>query len=386
MRNFCIVLIAALWLAQAPALAHLTKPAKRDRETQQVLYEAGKYLEKKNSTKALDVLRPYMAKHPDASDPMIWYALGNARYLGGQPRAAYDAWKKGYGLDPSSFPLCVNLARTALDLKRFAEAGDLLEKAFSLSRPKKSELLYQSAVALYHGGKYSRARKVLDRFFQSRKSAENDPLQLYIQICIEMKDWEAAEDKLRLFLDKNPQDAAWWELLAQVRSSRGDHRGATAALEILYRLKPPSSKEWEQMADRYFYLNLPLRAAHCLERAWGKHPGPAQCDRLAAAYAQAQQTGRALDYLDQAIAQAPTGKRFLEKGKLYYERGQWKTALVSLKKAVQAAPDLALAHLLIGYCALETGDDNLARTAFSAAAKEKKYYKEANAGLVFLGE
>jgi len=348
-------------------------------EEQKSLYEAQEAIRAKQFQKAWEILLAHLREHPDKPHPLICYALGNAWYLGGNPQKAYEAYEKGVALAPDSLPLCSNLGKVAYELGKYRKAGEMFEKAYALTRPRNSDLLYHAGGAYYQAKAFKSAKSVLSRVIQSgaQKKDRTDALRLLIQVCLESEDWKKAEVTLQDFLHQNPTDTEYWKLLSQIRMRRNDYRGAVSALEILYRIAPPSSEKWEEMANLCFHMNAPLKAARYLEKAYGPHPGPAQCDKLSSAYAQAQRLDKAVRYLDLAMQGGRSAKRLLEKGKLFYERGRWSQAIRAFQECVRLSPDNAFAHLLLGYCALEKEDFTLARKSFSAASKGGKYRKDA---------
>ena len=76
--------------------------------------------------------------------------------------------------------------------------------------------------------------------------------------------------------------------------------------------------------------------------------------------------------------------RLLEVGKLHYQHGHWKKAMEVLQRVTDKAPDIALAQLLLGYCAWESGDLPLAERSFQKAAAEKRYKNHARGALATL--
>lgn len=382
-RPLLIFLICVLLpLANVPVSAE--RAPSYTPEEQKSLYEAQEAIRAKQFQKARDILLAHLREHPDKPHPLIYYALGNAWYMSGNLRKAYGAYEKGFALAPDSLPLCSNLGKVAYELGRFRKAGEMFEKAYALTKPRNTELLYHAGGAYYQAKAFRSAKSVLSRLIQSKTTQKKDrteALRLLIQVCLESEDWKKAEAMLQDFLRQNPTDAEYWKLLSQIRMRRNDYRGTVSALEILYRIAPPSSQKWEELANLCFHMNAPLKAARYLEKAYGPHPGPAQCDKLSRAYAQAQRLDRAVRYLDLAMQGGRSAKRLLEKGKLFYERGRWGQAIRAFQECVRLSPDNAFAHLLLGYCALEKEDFALARKSFSAASKGGKYRRDALSAL-----
>lgn len=385
-KMYRLLILTTLLLTSLPTILFAeAESAYLPREEQKALYEAQQSVGRNEYQKAGQLLQEYLETHPDRpASPLLFYALGNAWYLNGNPGKAYQAYQKGYELYPSSFKLCANLAATAYEIRNYSQAGTLFEKAYRLSRPAKAELLYQAGTAYYQADAFGKARTVLRRLLRTGSEADSSWLQLFVHVCLKLGDRKNAEKVLEKFLNRNPKETEYWRLLYQIRIGRNDHRGAAGALEVLCEIGPGTRKDREELANLYFYLNIPLKGARALEKAYGPGPGPGECEKLSRAYAQAQRPDKAIHYLDMAIRQERTSARLLEKGKLHYERGQWDAAITSLRESLRMNPENRFARLLLGYCAMEKGDITLARESFLKASEGKKYRKEALSALEIL--
>lgn len=348
-----------------------TETASLTKEEQKALYEAQEAIKGKAFQKASRLLTEHLRKYPDKPNPLVFYALGNAWYLGKNLNKAFKAYEQGFTRYPSSYLLCTNLGAVSYELEKYHKAGELFEKAYKLSKSPQKEMLYQAGTAYYQAKAFQKAKSVLRRLHRASGSSKKSWIQLLIHVCLELKDWKEAENTLLNFLNRNPEDTEYWKLLSQVRFRRNDYRGAASALEIIYGITPPTSKESEELANLYLHLNFPLKAIQHLEKAYGPSPTPKQCDKISKIYVQARRTDQAIRYLDMAIKQEYSSARLLEKGKLCYEQARWNEAIKALSACVQKNPREELAHLLIGYCALEKENFDLARKAFLKASKGK---------------
>ena len=356
------------------------------REEQKALYEAQEATKGKAFQKAARLLTEHLRKYPDKPDPLVFYALGNAWYLSGNLKNAYNAYEQGFRQYPSSSLLCTNFATVSYKLEKYSKAGELFEKAYKLSRSPQKEMLYQAGTAYYQAKAFKKAKSVLRRLNSGREVMKKSWIQLLIHVCLELKDWREAEKMLLKFLNRNPTDTEYWRLLSQIRFRRNDHRGAASALEILYGISPPTLKELEELANLCLLMNFPLKAIRYLEKAYGPSPTPKQCDRISIICVQARRPDQAIRYLNMAIQQVPSSSRLLEKGKLCYEQGHWNKAITAFRACIQKNPYEELAHLLMGYCAVEKEDFVLARNAFLKASKGKKYRDQALSALKVLND
>lgn len=338
-------------------------------------------MKNKSFHKASNLLSEYINKNPGSKNSLIWYALGNALYMSQNLEKALSAYEKGFKIDPGSYNLCINIAKTSYDLKQFFKAGEFFEKSFNLTNSKNRELLFQAGTAYYQGKNLEKAGAALKKAVSDQKQSKTEWLRLYIHICLELKEWKEAEITLEKFLNKNPGDIQYWKILANTRLNRKNYKEAAAALEIAYSIKTPSSKEWEELANLYFHLNFPLKAARTLEKAYGKKPDAKQCEKLSSAFAEAQRKEKAIKYINLAIEQTPCADIYYKKGQLCYEWGVWKKAVKSFQNCIKLNPDKDMAYLLLGYCALEIEDYDLACKSFLSASKKAKYKKQALDGL-----
>jgi tetratricopeptide (TPR) repeat protein len=355
---------------------------------QKTLYAAQKAIEQKDYAQARELLLDYVQKYPQKPHAMIYYLLGNAWYLSHDLQKAYHAYKTGMSLDANYLPLCHNLAQVAYELGKYREAGKFFEQAYACaSQAKKTdrELLYNAALAWYQAGAYHKALQVLERLITwPADKIQKDWIELDVYVLLELKKFQKAREIISNYLAHDPALSKFWKLLAHIAIQQEDYAQAVSALEIAYKLKPPTPEEWQELARIYFYLNIPLKAAKALEKAYGPDPNPKECDELARGFAQANRLDKAIYYLDLALQKEPTSKRYLEKGQIYYSHGQWVEAARAYENALHLDQKNGLAYFMLGLCAMEMEDFSQAQKAFSQAARYSKYKDQAEAFLAAL--
>ncbi len=350
-----------------------------------VLVKAQEAIDKKSYKRAEELVTKYLNKSRKPHH-LAYYVLGNACYLDGRPLDAYSAYRYAYKLNPSYRPVCINLAKVCYDLKKFKEAGNLFLHAYDISEKPDPELLYEAGAAYYQGKLYGKAKAVLERLIKENQNIKEAWLKLFVFTCLELKEWNTAEHYLLCFLKKHKTKSTYWKLLAQVRLQRNDYSGAAVALEVAYRLAPPSSWKWKELADIYLYIGVPLKAARCLEKAYGKNPSPGQLDKIAKTYAEAHRVEKAVLYYTKALSRKPSASRWLEIAKLYYRNGMWKEATRALEESLKLDSRNGLAHLLLGYSSWNLGNETLALKELHAASKYEKYRDQALAALEVIKE
>lgn len=378
MRRRIILLLAAL-LIVGPAQA--SRP-KLPPDVHQALYDAQEALKAGKPSKARRILEDHLKSRPKAAHPMIYSLLGGAWHDMGDDGRALSAYEKGLALDPGSYPLHVNAGNAAYELERFAVAADHFLKASDLTTGDDGpDLRYQAAVAAYQGQDPGRSREILERLLKTRPSAPADWLRLYVHACLDLGEAGAATSRLESLLEQTPDAAEYWRLLARLRSENGDDPGAAAALEIAHALAAPSAQEAETLAALYQHLGFSFKALVLLETLWDPNPSPEQLDRLAELAAAASLTDRAAAFLDRRIAIQPDIDARVRKARYLIDAGRWNAARQSLDACLREAPNHALARLLMGHCAMETGDLNMAETALAGAVEDDVYGDQARAAL-----
>ncbi len=351
-----------------------------------VLIRAQEAIDKKSYRNAEKILTSYLEDSSHEPHYLAYYLLGNAYYLENRTGDAYRSYVKAYELNRYYRPVCINLAKVCYDKKKYREAGDLFLQVYEISGKADPEFLYEAAVAYFQGKLYRRTKTVLLQLLSTAKTIKESWLKLSVYTYLELKDWNTAERYVLSLLKRNVSNASYWKLLAQVRLRKGDYMGTASSLEIAYRIDPPKGKQWKDLANIYFYVGIPLKAARCLTKAYGVNPSPRQLDEIAGAYARAHRLKDAVNYFEEAIKIKPTGTRYLEIAKLYYRNGMWEDAKKMLHKSITLNPRNGLAHLLLGYCSWQTDDTSMAIRELRKASKYRHYREQALTALDIIEE
>ncbi|MBW1712214.1 MAG: tetratricopeptide repeat protein [Deltaproteobacteria bacterium] len=375
------------WLLPGPAAARSGSDPKLSPAQQRALYQAQEAMaEEKNYGQARKPLLDYLKAHPDQPHHLIYYVLGLTWHQEGNLARADEAYGRALDLKPDHQPSCLNLAAVRYERQRPGQAARLWEKAYHLADQPDPQVLYQAAAAYYQAQEHGQAARVLKDLLAGRGQPPKEWLQLWIHVLYELEDLKETERVLTRFVERFPGEADYWRLLAQVRFRQKRHRAAAAALEVAYALKPPQAGAWKNLADVYFYLNVPLRGVRALQKAYGPRPSAQECDQLAQWLVRAGRLEEALSYLDLALRKEPTAQRHLEKGRLLYQNGRYGRAVAALQAAVSLEPDLYSAQLLLGLSALEIEMIPLAQKALTAAARSDKHRNQAQAALLLVAD
>lgn len=354
--------------------------AKIPPEGRQTLYKAQQHMDEKNYSQATKLIREYMETTSETIHEQIYITLGGAYHLAGNKKKSLATFRKGHQQHPKNEFLCLNTGILFYELEQFGNAGAYLEKAFSLQEKGSGDLLFQAGSAYYLGEKYSAAVKVLTRLLKLTPKPKSEWVRLTIHSMIEAKQTKQAERLLLTYLNLNPNQVAYWELLAKLYLDREAYKQAASALEVAYQIKDPDKAKLEQLAYLYRYLEAPLMAASTLQRAYGSTPSHKQVLKIAALTASAGRTEAAVNYLKRYGRTTPA---LLEQGKLLYQARQFEKAKAALTQCIsqKAIPE---ARFYLALCAWEQRDWKTAHTLFSKLAGDKKLRQRAASSLAVI--
>jgi tetratricopeptide (TPR) repeat protein len=339
-------------------------------------------MDRKDYAQAAAVLQTYMDEAGEAAPPQVWTYLGGALYQNGDVDKAARIFCSGHEVYPDNSLLCLNAGNTLYELERFAEAAPLLEKAYGLQQPSKPEWLYQAGAAYYQGKTFGESARVLQRLLKSTATPRKEWIRLAIHALLESGRAPEAESLLLNYLAISPQEADYWRLLAKLYMEREQFERAGAALEICYRLAPPSLNDMEQLASLYNYRNAPLLAASTLKTAYGQSPSREQTLRVAALLASAGRTSQAVDYLDTYLG---AGQGALEKGKYLYGARRFEQAESEFRKLL-SLEDQPEARFYLALCAWERTDWKAARRELERIAELKAFRAKTSSYLTVLAD
>ncbi len=364
------------------------KPGRLSPATRCAMVKAQEALSQEKYDKARQILSSYLKDHAREAPADIYWLLGNSWFLKDKPARACEIYRRGLECFPDNQSLHQNYAVASYVRKDFRTAGDYFVKAFELEKENPDAgLLYKAGSAYYNAGSYGRAKETLKRLISMEEKVRPEWRKLLVYTNISLKDWDSAESALEPLLNNNPASSDYWKLLAKLHLNRDKYRDAAAALSIAYEINPPGkASAWAELADMYFYLNAPLKAGRCLVRGYGEDLSLEQLDRLAHAYGRALRYEKAIEYINKAIAIEPAPERYRTRAVYYYRDRQFSDALASFRKVVENKPEDDWAHLMMGFCAMELDNLELAQKAFSGAAGSEKFGTWARSALAMVDD
>lgn len=218
--------------------------------------------------------------------------------------------------------------------------------------------------------------------------------RLLVGLYAELKQYGAAIAVLTELLRRSPDNAAYWRDLYGLELRRGRYDRAAAALSLAQRLGLlRSERDILQLADVYRLAGLPYQAGVLLEQAMSAGKlgrSPAHWALAADAWLQAQETDRALQALDQALATpglAAEGRPLqVRLGGLLVQRGRWQEAVTLLERASGqvAGQERGRVYLLLGIAYAEQQADAPARQALLEARRHPGSRETAQRWLSYL--
>ncbi len=385
-KILCYTIFTAFILSlMIPCVQAKTKVEDLPKEAIKAMYLAQQALQDKKFDDAITALTEYMKVAIKAIPLQAYQMLGYAWYEKKEPEQTRKVYEKAHKAYPKNPEMLQNYTILTYETGNLLKAGQLFEKLYRLKGSTDKKILYQASGIYYQSENFKEARRVLKELLSS-KNPEPRWYEDMIAICIELKEWNHAEKWAKTFLEKNPAQAKYWRLLAQMRLDREEYRSAVSALEIAYRLKKAQSSEWAELGDLYMYLNAPLMAIRCLETAYGKNIPHKQKIKIARIYARTLRFDKGIKYLNEAYKAKPDPQLLFEKGRMLYDAMEYKKAIATLEQCTQKDPKFGQAYILAGFAAWNINDFKKARSCFAGASTLPKFRTQANDAVTVLDD
>ena len=323
-----------------------------------VVYKAQRELKAGNCSGAIKIIEGFLDKNPQVSNPAVYLLLGDAYSMCKRFARACISYREGFRLAPSDSRLCVGLARTEFELKRFADAGVTYGRCAKLVKKKdaRDELLFSAALAFERAGLYRTAMKIAEKITGNSNTSSKRYLLLLLQTSYKAGRWNNAEKALFKILDRSPMDEKFWNLLASVERKRGNLVGMVAALEIASFVKR-SIGNVKRLAQTYEYLGLLDRAGDEYRILWNLQSIEPDYEKLVKLYTASGNFDKALLSADEAIRR---GKSALldEKGRILLRIGDVKKAIETFEMARKNREKDLQARFWLAYALFKQGDWN----------------------------
>ena len=427
-----MVAVISLFSAAAAAAA-ADRPETVPVRVRMVLRQVQPLMEKKAYAAAAEKVRSFLpppketgAGQPDKNGvyehPLLYFTLGNCEFLSAHYPEAVAGYRQAIRLKPTYSSAWLNLARAHYEMGRFENAGDCFINGYEHSVKREAQSLYYAASCFNLARRYDKSRAVFERLLQDHPTevapawrgvlvqallALNKPrLALpHIEVLAGnagddgRSQWQALLLAQYMALDMTdrarryaagltrdyPLAPRWWKALAHLELAAGDHRAALVAMTVYGSLAPFSPAEKKLVADLYFQADIPLKAAPLYASLLADNHDPATAEKIARCYLKLDQPERAFEWIDRALSQHPGEKLFILKGDILYELKRYRDAYAAFEAAVKLKGETAgRSWLMMGYCALNTGDYSAAARALTAAGDYVGAKEDAAAALAYL--
>lgn len=338
---------------------------------------------------AADLVTQWLTGDPGREHHLLRFNLALSFLELQRPTVALANLEKAVAREPRFARGWLRLGEAAYELQKYKRAGEAFAKAYDLSPERRPEILYYAGVSRLSGGEAPAAVADLTRLLDAH--AEVAEVAWYQALCAaatEANQPGRAVPYLDQLLRAKPDDQAGWDLAYRFYAGQSDYETAATMLTVADYLNSLGRDESEQLGDLYGAIGVPLQAARYYERAFGggAEPGPDEYRKWATAWLSAHETDKAREVIRQALGAKPTPKLWALLGDLEYTVEDYAAALAAFRSATDLDAEFGRGYLMMGYCALALGQDEVARGNLTQATKFADQAATARGLLAGLGE
>ncbi len=314
-------------------------------------------------------LAAWTAGNTDSDHYLIEFELGTLLVRLERPQEARVAFRRACELEPRHAESWLNRGELAYQAGDYDEAAQAIHQGYLLSPGQPAHLLYAAAAARILAGRQDEALPLLEELVYTRSElAKLDWYRALIAACLETGAKDRGRRAVEHMLSRYRTQPDAWQLAYQYHVGATEYREAAVALTVTGYLRPLSEGEQVQLGNLYTAAGLPALAGESYATALGDSAGPADFERLAAAYLAAHDRQAALATLERALAAQPSPRLWSLLGDLRYLDADYGEALTAYGHCVELDPQAGRALLMQGYCALELGRGQDAAALLEQAA------------------
>ncbi|HKI48648.1 MAG TPA: tetratricopeptide repeat protein [Desulfobacteria bacterium] len=295
-----------------------------------VITSTKKEIEKGRNQKALNLLADYSRKNSSKTHPQIPFLKGLIQYRLKRFEKSEILFKKAIELNPCFGEAWQNLAVLYYQQKQPEKAAEAMEKAFSLIKPKNTDLQYQSALFWLMAKEPEKGLATLEQL-----TKEAPPRTKWLISQAQARKALGQTGKAAEILEKAYEKSLDPDLLyesAVLRIASKEPKKAVALLQKLIRLPHPQRSWFLLLAEILKKEKRTVEAANVLQTAAKRFKAPKLQYQAALLFVHAEKPGSALPLLQGLAAKANA-------------KPQWRTSLVhvlvKLGKNDEAAKVLA---------------------------------------------
>ncbi len=365
----------------------LLDAAEAPRAVRRALFKAQAQRERGNPDDAAATLRMALEKGNDHY--LLRYQLGNLLGNAGAFDSAAVHLRAAVGAEPRLYPAWRNLAEVAYTLEEYARAATAFREAHERDPDHDPEALFYAAAAHLMAGHPGEALPLCQELVSGAWANLQLPwFRALLSTALALDKPEQADDAMRRVVIVFPSSREAWRLASQHAVAAGDYLRAAAHLTVAGYLGALSADEQRQLGDLLSAGGIPAAAAERYAQvcAGAEAPSATDWERLVASHLAAKDPRAALSALAAALEQHPVARLWLLKGEILFDAGDYAGAKEAFGRAAQLDPDLGRTHLMLGYCALESDQDQDPESHFERAAQDPRYAEQARAALMWLDQ
>jgi tetratricopeptide (TPR) repeat protein len=368
--------------AKASTKAQEVKPVETledlPRDARLALFEAQQHLEKGENDKAVAGLAKYIKSHQQDAHFLVHYQYASMLVQVDKREDALKEYERVVAIEPRYDEGWLGLGETAYGLGDFKRAAEALRKGYDLSTEKRPELLYYAAAARLQSGDAAGALPMLEDLTSGKHGAPKfEWYRGLVSGCLQAEDKERGQRAVNAMLDKYPNNADVRYLAFQFYASTANYQQAAISLTVVGYLRPLTSQEHKQLGDLYSAIDSPAEAAKHYTAAARDSSSGTEAERVASAYMASFQPDSALVVLNKNLSQAPTFKLWSLLGDLQVMEKHFDEAYKAFSECVKLSPEEPRPYMMLGYCALEMNQPDLAMTHLTVAAASEEYAERA---------
>ena len=368
--------------ATAPAPATTAKGEKPiqtledlPRDARMALFDAQGLMEKGQNDKAVDVLAKYVKDHEKKDDNfLVRYQYASMLVQVDKRAEALKQYERAVQLEPRYDDGWLGLGETAYGLGDFKRAAEALQKGYDLSTEKRPELLYYAAAARLQSGDAPGALPMLEDLTSGQHGAPKfEWFRGLVSGCLQAEDKERGQRAVNAMLEKFPDNPDAWYLAFQFYASTSNYQQAAVSLTVVGYLRPLTRQEHMQLGDLYSAIDAPAAAADHYTVATRDSTSSNEAERVASAFMASYQPDSALVVLNKSIGKEPTYKLWSLLGDLQVMEKHFDEAYKAFNECVKLSPSEPRPYMMLGYCALELNQPDLAMTHLTVVAENEEY-------------
>lgn len=320
---------------------------------------------------AAKMMQEWISDHPDQAHHLLYFNLATSQLDLDHSAEALENLERTVALEPRFSRGWLRLGEAAYEQLKYARAAEAFQTGHNLMCEPRPEIRYYSAVAWLLAKEPEKALAGFDSLLRDHKDlATLDWYQALVAAASEAGSFEKARPWLENCLVENEADPRAWYLAYQFAAAEDDYDKAAVYLTVVGHLRPLKRDEHLQLGDLYAQSGVPIQAARSYQKALEYpeyQPRSADYLRLASAWMAAHQNAEARAVLDRGIATKPTAKLLALLGDLNYAEKNYADARSAFRQCVTLDAEYGRGWLMCGYCSMEMGENDEARSSLQRA-------------------